>query len=554
MRKIAIHLLLSICLYITGLYFISSLVFFSSDSGLRYLQIKQLQVNHWQTYAIDYPGIVIDPDLEMVPYYYAYSIINNAIYLNITPFFPLLSSIFDHVLGLMGLALVPVISGIMIGWGIYKLSVINQLPYPNAMFWASIIATPVLFYSVQLWDHSLGVALAVWAVYFVDRGMKESHNRSIIVGGFLMGIGLGQRPELYAFAIALGLCVVGITNFKQLKSILFIFGGGIGVLPVWLFQYLTVGHPLGIIIANSFFEYGVPDEHPFPGEFRQNLPRTQVIGHFLYQINKEQPVLTVISLILILFGMYYLFISLRKTYQKNMFLLGTILLIFGYSICFIISFGNAIQGFISTFPLIGFAIAFIPGKNISNDMLWKTYKFISLLVGMFFVIMLMLWPADGGFQWGARYLLPAYPLLLIMASFVYREHIRAISHKQHRTFKLGVISMLIMSVIMQIGGLIALDQRFSEQKNIRESVVNLPVEFILTNAPYFQSEMASTDKVFVFVGSIEKLTQAIMRLAEMKVFNFAFIPLEAIQLEVPGRISGFRIDMTSNFVYQLLPE
>ena len=71
---------------------LSPLGFVSSDTGLRMLHIYELIDHGWSSFEIAYRGRFLDPELRHVPYYYAFSVIDERIFLAISPFFPLTHS------------------------------------------------------------------------------------------------------------------------------------------------------------------------------------------------------------------------------------------------------------------------------------------------------------------------------------------------------------------------------------------------------------------------------------------------------------------------------
>ena len=76
-------LLLFVLLFPVAWYSLSEPLFFISDTGLRFLQIRELIAHDWRTFTTEYPGRIFDPELQHVPYYYAFRVIDREIYLSI---------------------------------------------------------------------------------------------------------------------------------------------------------------------------------------------------------------------------------------------------------------------------------------------------------------------------------------------------------------------------------------------------------------------------------------------------------------------------------------
>ena len=223
----AVHLaLLALSLFGLGYFFLSSGTFFASDTGLRFLQIRELLRQDWQSLSVAYPGQFLDPELRFIPYYYAYAIINNQIYLSISPFFPLLAAFFYDKLGTAGLPVVPMLGGLATAVGVYALCQSQKVVRGRLAMWTTVFATPIVFYSVTLWDHTLANACAIWSLTGISYGWHKKTWWPVLLGGMAAGLGAGQRPEMYVFMIALGLSAL-IVFWKQWTVLISV---GIGVI------------------------------------------------------------------------------------------------------------------------------------------------------------------------------------------------------------------------------------------------------------------------------------------------------------------------------------
>ena len=177
----------------------SSLTFFSSDTGLRFRLVNALVNQNWQTFALEYPARLIDPQLEHVPYYYSYLVINNHLFANLSPVLPFFSSHLYSLFGVIGLFLIPIGGAIATAIAIYKIACLQQLPRPIFLFWLTVFATPILFYSLQLWDHTIGTACVIWAIYILLVAGTNHNPKLALVSGVLLGFGTWQRTELVVF-------------------------------------------------------------------------------------------------------------------------------------------------------------------------------------------------------------------------------------------------------------------------------------------------------------------------------------------------------------------
>jgi hypothetical protein len=155
--------------------------------------------------------------------------------------------------GVPGMVLVPVLGGVLTAVAVYRLVRLSRLPYAHLVLWLTIFATPMFFYSVEFWDHSLAAAAAVWSTYFLARGLLHRERKWLLLAGMIVGIGLGQRPEMYIFALALGIGALLVSGRQWPSLLLVVLGGLITAVPIWLWQYSQVGHPLGMAMATNLF-------------------------------------------------------------------------------------------------------------------------------------------------------------------------------------------------------------------------------------------------------------------------------------------------------------
>lgn len=551
--KIKLHILiLTLLLFSIAAFFMSSLTFFLSDVGLRFLQVRELIANHWETFAINYQAQIFDPELTHVPYYYAYSLIDGDIYLNITPFLPLLASGFYALLGPIGLAIVPVAGTVFTAVAVYKLAAITELPYAKWLLWITAVATPMFFYTFELWDHTIAVACATWGVLGVSYAIIKQKRLPACLGGIVLGIGLGQRPEMYVFAVAFGAATLIVTWPRWQVTAVVLLGGFVGVLPLWILQYRWVGHPFGMALATNLFGYGRPETYPFEPEVI-GYSRPVAIGRFLIFIRSNDPI-TFLAVLFILFGFIIIFVSLRQNKWRTAHNLytGLVLSLIGYGIYAILAFQSfVLVGLITTFPLLVLSLAYVP-KMVDNGRYRTVYNFVYLTAVLFILMMLFLWPVSGGQQWGSRYLLPVIPLLIYLAVYDFNAFAQVVEGKTQSAFRRLTIALVGMMLLIQLSGFKMQLGVHQEAKQIHNFLDKLPSEIILTNAPFTPAHIAGLeDKTFIYVANETDLTEMLARLANNNIRRFVVFPLEYIPLSVPDQIENYNVQSIQEYVYDL---
>lgn len=521
-KKTGFHIvLISLILLALGWYIASFDTFFSSDTGLRFMQVRQLIDHGWRTFAIDYPQQILDPNLEHVPYYYAYSLIDSEIYFDVSHVYPLLVSFFYSFLGKIGLPIVAVTGTVLTAVAIYKLAKLTNLPRPQILLWVTVFATPMLFYSLELWDHTLAAACGAWAVYGVAKALVGNRWQPAFWSGLVAGFGLAQRPEMYLFTLVLGLAVL-IFAWRRWRLIMaFIVGGVISTFIIWGLQYIWVGHPFGMAFAPHFFGYGVPQISLVEPE---GFPKLFKFSFLLFYVQPDG-MLTFVATLLILLGIILIVFSLRqeKMRKPTWLMAGGIACLTGYILLMYYARNGLIPGIISTFPLIGLSLAYVDDEN---GRFTRIHQFIYFVTLLFLGGMILVWPALGGRQWGARYLLPAYPLLVFLAYYTYATMLPQLQNKMQNTLRFVAVSLLITSVFLQVMGVRALSIMRQSRVHQHHSLATLSPTYIVTDqtqgfVPSVMSTLA--DKQFLQTGDEENKQALFSRLQDENIPEFVFL-------------------------------
>lgn len=523
---------------------------FVSDTGLRLIQVRELIANDWQTLAVRYPGRTVDPDLIHVPYYYAYSLVNDQIFLNITPFLPWLAAWGYAALGVAGMMLVPALGGVLTAAAIFRLAQLSNLPRPHLVLWLTMFASPLFFYSIELWDHTLATACAAWGVYWLASGIQRARQRDWLLAGMALGLGLGQRPEMYLFALCVGAALLLTVGWQWRRLLLTTVGGVVTAVPLWWWQLQQVGHPLGMALAPNLFNYGAP---PVLGVNSGSFPWFIKLSRKLFVIEARDP-LTFVAALFVSIGLVLmlLFVRTPKWHQRWLWRTAALLLLGGYALVMVkVAEPYLMNGVLATFPLLAMAAlsaAQLPVKQPAR----QVYRLVFAIAFLFLAGMILIWPAYGGLQWAWRYALPFFPLAVYLA--FYNAHALAAAWHDwrrvavHRFFALLVLT----SLALQAGGFYAQILRHQENGAVRDGVAALPADVVISNSAYLPSEAASlAEKTFLIVRDGPALETIIARLWAQDVTRMAVVPLQFVPLPVPERVGNVRVEEIRPFVYEL---
>ncbi|MEM7335881.1 MAG: hypothetical protein AAF490_27635 [Chloroflexota bacterium] len=547
------HILgLTAVLLLLSWFAIRTQTFYSNDIGLRYLQAQQLIAQNWDSAHIPYPHAEFDESFNYVPYYYGYAIEQSAIYLSISTLFPLLLSYSWALLGLPGLLIPTILGGLLTAIGVYKLVTLSQLKQPWLWFWLSVFGTPIIFYAVQIWDHSLATGFVTLGMAYTAVSLKNQQSRPALWGGLLIALALAQRPETYLFAGVAGIVFAVISAPNWLKIGAFASGGAIGTAASWLFNWYWVGHPLGFPMATRFFGFGAVDSYPVQPYSEVTITPAIKMGRLLLHINARDP-LTFTATLLLLLAIILFFFGLRlPNYQKTAVLwagfgaIAVAFLIWGLE-----SSHQAVTGLLSTLPFLPLSLAFVQPENEGKQS-WPIYQFVFFTAVLYVAAMVLIWPAFGGEQWGARYLLHAYPLLLFSAAYGFNHYTETVNQPQGQTLTKVTYGLVAVALLFQLAGLRYLYGKIYDMVPVREAVIELEADVIFTNHPFLPSFMTSVeDKQFFFVDNESDLIKLVNLTYNNGINEIAVLPLESGQLTLPSEIEGIIIEPTGQATYQL---
>ncbi|MBP7687999.1 MAG: hypothetical protein KA765_08830, partial [Thermoflexales bacterium] len=244
-----------VCVYLLCLLALPAQpVFWSPDEGGKYLTLQQIAATGEWSRPLPYPAAPIDPLLQHVPLLY-WLRVNDAIYSWWPTWFPALSSLPYQLLGVRGLFLIPMVSALLIGLSVYTLvASISQRAALGAVF-AVLLASPVWFYGLTYWEHTLHSGLILLGFAAALRGVLTDRARWFAVSGVLLGLAFYLRLETVIFIGTLGLFMIGWlisrlrkrTASRSIVVSLLVFGVSVilTVTPFLVRNHLIEGHPLG---------------------------------------------------------------------------------------------------------------------------------------------------------------------------------------------------------------------------------------------------------------------------------------------------------------------
>lgn len=182
--------------------------FWSPDEGAKFIQLHSVEWRGGFRYAIPYGGARIDPDFAFYPTHcrfedlYPVPLPDGGVKLHWPIWFPFATGLLVDAFGPTGLYLVPLLSGWLVALlAGYLIRAWDARLTPLAILTVGL-ATPIAFFSVTFWEHTLATLLGVAALCVVAAS-QPLRVRTLWVIAPLLLAAAALRIEMLLFAAAL---------------------------------------------------------------------------------------------------------------------------------------------------------------------------------------------------------------------------------------------------------------------------------------------------------------------------------------------------------------
>jgi len=408
------------CLYVLCLLALPNRpVFWSPDEGGKYLTLQQIVTTGEWSNPLPYPAAPIDPLLQHVPLLY-WLRVDNVIYSWWPNWFPALSSLPYQLVGVRGLFLIPTVSAMVIGLSVYAaVASISKRAALGALL-AITLASPIWFYGLTYWEHTLHSLLILLGFAATIRGVTVDRARWFALSGLFLGLAFYLRLETVIFIGAVGMLIIGwlvvrLRYHAAIRSIivsLLVFGVSvlIAVTPYLVHNQLSEGHPLGRRNAADVTRT-VDRALSYGRESALDLVPNILIGSVGHQGVDLSPSLRWLF-VLATAGCFASGWLLRRGRDVPVYVSALALIVLSGFVLLSPEDYSSIHGLILIAPYLAFAGW---GLHPSADRVTRLWGMLAVLGVGLYVLATAIggWSAQGGLQWGPRYALPLMPVLLI---------------------------------------------------------------------------------------------------------------------------------------------
>lgn len=529
--------------------------FWTPDNGGKFIQLKNLRWQAGLDLSVDYPGRGLDPQFLFDPFPDAFSSIREGeVWLQWSPFLPLVSLPFYNLLGYPGLRVLPLASGV--GCLVMLLLLCRKRGWAPLSLLVVGLATPLAFYSAQFWEHTPAVFMALLFVWVLVKAQRGGGWPFWIIAALLISAAAALRQELYlalpAALIALLACPLG--RGRSWRPVLLLLGSSVLVtVPVLTFFWFTGGRLFPANVAYLFYPLNYLKRVGWLA-----LPNFFVGAEIDAGIRSSLVWRTdfMIAAMLAIVG-----VLLRRRFLRAVWIVVTFFEVFllGGGLFLLDTTHRSVHGFLILCPLLLFA--WVPGEKDRPRTAVDFMRTLGTLYLVFYAISALLfrWRGpNGGLEWGPRYLLLIYPLLIPPAFEGLGWLLRSSRGKVLKAIYLTLFFLLLaVSVAYQArGAKVLLQDRQLGQQRIA-TLQALAPENVVTDLWWLPLDGASQFyKRRFFFSPLEQLPQWIALADQQGVNSFCLVrlgflpPDQLAAMAPPGRTLALqRVDQAGYVVF-----
>ncbi|MFQ5963081.1 MAG: hypothetical protein ACE5KZ_02225 [Candidatus Scalinduaceae bacterium] len=592
--------------WFSSLFFLPKDAFWSGDMGVKLIQVNSFISKQYSGISLDYPGRDIDPQLKFYPLSGDEGAVlvfevDGKMYSKDQVFFTFLSSFFYKAFGYSGLYVISFFAG---AFTLILTFLICKHSPARKYAWCSIfligLATPLWFYSITFWGHTLATFLFSLALFLMILGRQKGNLFLFFVSGLIIGVGIWSRPEIYLLVVASIAALIldnkdRKTKFQRIMWML--IGTLLLLLPMWGFNLMIFNKPFTPHMAQlshstftslvySFVSTLTMLFHgPLQNIFHDLLLQIPFAILFVLSINLKTDRLwpklfsiVLLSCILVSFtallktdrtvsglvplSPFIAFSFLLLSYPINVFReilmrdqkIRTISSVFNILFSFVwvaaslflftkpeftVILGLPYQGrFFWPIAFILLAIIQIllvswllnkrDEKNtigfVDDERVWV--KFLGVIFIVYILLTCVSTPSPGGNEYGPRYLLPLYPVLIVLTLIAVTKLFESgFFHVYKKVFFLSFIILFGLSVMFQVKGVKILNEKKKACLSLVRATQKLGSQVVITDALNYPWETASIfyEKKLFYISDKKKLAGLLNILVSKDIDEFIFV-------------------------------
>lgn len=483
-----------------------------NDVGSRVIQVRSLAAGNHSDFSIRWSGSAIDPSFDYAPIAYPFGVVReDRLFSVYSPLLAVLASPFYRAFGYPGLYVLPCVASLVMLAGLGKIAGEVGLGerFRSLAILLAGLCTPVWFYSLTFWEHTIAVSFCVWAVLFLLRFLRLGSWRQLTSAALASGLATYFRHELYCFCLVVVALVLWRAPTRKVWSAVVFAGTTVfALVPVWVFQTIAMGAPFGLHIGTLVGST--------PGLVQHVMSRPTML---YYLFGRASPDFK--SSILLCAPFAVLFVVRPKlspaVFKAAFPLLGLLALAlsaliglsfsvhgarFGHSP---IAFVGCTNSLFPTAPLLVLGLLRCAGgdspggrERSSADTLWLLAVLYALAYWLAAPVI-----TKWGVHWGNRYLLVLYPLLVILAAANLSSWLPLTGGSRRpwaALSRLAVALAVLASLAAQVWSISILSRKMDFSARLNREVGARPEQAVITSLWWVGQELYDQfDKKQIFL-------------------------------------------------------
>lgn len=493
-RSVTLSLLLVSTVYLLTSSLLDRRGFWIMDNAVKFIQLESAIRSHGRDLSIPWPGRVVDPDFAYSPLPPPFGIVRNGkLYATFPPAFALLSAIPYRLFGFAGLYVLPLVGGILSLLILARLGSDLKLPLWGRHLLILIcgLCTPLWFYSVVFWEHTVAVCLFLGSVLYFLR-FRETGRRSDLVRAFLLtALAVWFRDDFYVGGAALFLLLFqersaapGRRYPRMATAATAVAAMLAGLAPLWILQGIALGRPFGFHMANNATSLAA-----------HLLSRGRVFYNLALAADPERTLSLLLGAPVVL---AFLLAGVRPDRARSwrVPLLGlSAAAIGGVVLMRALRADDSIfhlfhsNGFYAAAPVLVLA-ALRQRETVRATRQGGAIRTILLLSALFAGLYISAAPEElcRGVHWGNRFFLPLYPLLAIAA--VANIVAWFDGQTQFRIWaKTAVATAVALSLVLQLHAIDLLRRRTELSARLNQTLIDSKEKVVLTDVVWAPLEL-----------------------------------------------------------------
>lgn len=446
--------------------------FWSPDEGAKFIELYSLEWRGGLRYAIPYGGQRVDPEFAFYPTrcrfedLYPVPLPDGGVKFHWPIWFPLGSRLLVSAFGLTGLYVVPLLSGWLVALLAGHLMRAWEARLAPLAILSVGLATPIAFFSLTFWEHTLATLLGLTALALVAAGRPRRAATLWLIAPLLLAAA-ALRIEMLLFAVAVVCAWFAVGRWARPGDRAAAMRGGVGRRP-----FIVLGLAVGAVLVLLFTEV-VPERHRWmltvlPSYLSGSIGKLPYLAETLTAVAVDAPGNNAPVIpdlwrygLLAACGAAVFAPLLRSMRREALTVLAALAVLLEFSIYLVVRPEPyiSLHGFVPIAPFVVLAGYALPSA-------WRERRPAQLAVASaavvyavlaFAAIFVFLVRPDGviptGLEWGNRYLFSLYPLgsVLALAGLAeYRCSGRPLLVKQVVT--VAAAALLLCGVLLEARG------------------------------------------------------------------------------------------------------